>query len=240
VSYQELDLRLEDTYFPLLRDFLIIQWLRRIKLILRYELNSLWKKKAVKPPGPDSDHSGKLPATTAGNTPSQAAEAGSSGETADLPANTFFTQEEFLRIERNHLEICRLKPSPKDFWYNTTVLLDQIRQEAEQMGSEYMMVIHPARIQVEQKLLTQVRERFNIDMDQYDLTLPQKFLMNYCRQNNLKCLDLLPIFLQEGDKNNFYRPRDIHYNRNGNQLAAEAIFDFLWDKNSLSLNEARQ
>ena len=94
-----------------------------------------------------------------------------------------FSEDDFLRIERDILKICLRKPDrvQKEDWKKTLEILDSIRQEAAAMGARYVMVIHSNEAQVEPALLKQVASRYRLSWDRdYDVGRPQAFLKQWC------------------------------------------------------------
>jgi hypothetical protein len=142
------------------------------------------------------------------------------------PSGTF-SQELFLEIEKQRLNICRIQPNPNVRWQRTIELLDEIRREINQMGAKYVMVIHPDQFQVDNELVHQIEEKYNLDLGDYDFNIPQKFLRSYCVSKRVPYLDLLPIFRSNRSGRGLYLLRDTHYNKDGNSLAANAIYNFL-------------
>jgi hypothetical protein len=42
-------------------------------------------------------------------------------------------------------------------------------------------------------------------------------------QHDIRVLDLLPLFAEQGRQTRLYKPLDTHWNRAGNRLAADAV-----------------
>lgn len=76
--------------------------------------------------------------------------------------------------------------------------------------------------------------------------LPQGPFSEYCKENGLPCLDLLPSFRKHGGKKLFmgkhrYHPRDIwHLSPKGHEVAAAAIEDFLEEKGLLAVRSGKR
>jgi hypothetical protein len=139
-----------------------------------------------------------------------------------------FSEQDFLRIEANRLNVCcGREPAPAVRWQETEELLKTIRNEVARMGAQYVMIIHPDQIQVEDALRRQVFEAGGISPADYFLDLPQTFLMADCAHNGLACLDLLHVFRIHGAEGGLYLLRDTHYSEIGNRLAAAEIFRYL-------------
>jgi hypothetical protein len=138
-----------------------------------------------------------------------------------------FSREGFLNVERRHLEVSRADLSAHSRWGETVSLLDQIIKQVEILDAEYVLIIHPDQYQVEENLRLELAQRYNLDLDRYDIEFPQRFLLDYCAANNIPCLNLLPYFRAGHSEGGLYLLRDTHYNEQGNTLATEAIIGFL-------------
>lgn len=150
---------------------------------------------------------------------------GSSGPAASQPAaeQGIISEDAYLRVERERLNLMRADAATQARWRQTLVILDQIRDFSFRMGSDYVLVIHPDQLQVEDALFDQLIAFYNLNRDDYDLALPQRFLLDYCAQQQIRCIDLLPAFRAHGAQGGLYLPRDTHYSQAGNELAAEQI-----------------
>lgn len=146
---------------------------------------------------------------------------------------TFHTAK-YLEIERECLEIARVVPDPNKRWKRVTHFLDQIRTAVDRMNAKYLVVIHPDQFQVEDSLFHQIIQQYQLDPDNFDVDSPQKFLVNYCKSHNIPCIDLLPVFRNEGANGGLYRFRDSHYNDDGNRVAAKVIYDFIINSSLIS------
>jgi hypothetical protein len=153
------------------------------------------------------------------------------GEAAHGKEVGTFSEQDFLRIEAVRVDSCCYRdPEPAVRWQETMEVLKAIWSEADQMGARYVMVIHPDQIQVEDALRQQVFQAGDLFEADYDLGLPQTFLMADCVRNGLACLDLLHTFRTNGAEGGLYLLRDTHYNETGNRLAATEILRFLLDQ----------
>lgn len=109
-------------------------------------------------------------------------------------------------------------------------ILDSIRNVAVKGGARYAMVIHPDHTQVDESLRGELIKTFQIREADYDFDFPQKVLTSYCAASGILCLDLLPDLRARAKQGALYTVSDGHYNRNGNQLAADKIRQFLIDR----------
>ena len=229
-------------------NFLLRRWLQQYVMVLR---NSFQKTaeaaaspgpNAVKTPTatPDLAPRDRAPAMTPAATPvTTAGKASATSETAtsspvppespvDVKDKTYgadgtLSQAEFMRVEKYRSKFYAPGPPPAVRWRETGKLLDAIRDEVRGLGSNYLMVIHPDQMQVEEEVVSDLERHYSVDLSGYDFTLPQQFLLDRCSALDLQCVDLLPEFKRREEK--LYLVRDTHYNRAGNRLAAEAIFE---------------
>jgi hypothetical protein len=86
------------------------------------------------------------------------------------------------------------------------------------------MKIIPDEFHVSQALLEELLARGTIPRDDIDLALPQRRLLDFCRAEDIPCLDLLPLFDGSRDA---YLTQDTHWNETGNLIAAEALASWL-------------
>ncbi len=140
------------------------------------------------------------------------------------------SQKEFLRIESKYLLSCK-KDAPQWMeWAKTLDYIHLIQNETTKMGAKYLMVIHPDQCQVDSLLRNHVKEWYRLNLEDFDLDLPQRYLKEDCEKRGIPCLDLLPSFREQGDKGGLYHFHDTHYNESGNRLAAQLIEEFLFSQ----------
>ncbi|MEZ4770741.1 MAG: hypothetical protein R2844_20270 [Caldilineales bacterium] len=133
------------------------------------------------------------------------------------------SEDAYLRVERERLNLMRADSATQTRWLQTLATLDETRDLAARMGSDYVLVIHPDQLQVEDALFDQLIGAYRLNPDDYDRALPQRFLLDYCARQQIRCIDLLPAFRAHGAQGGLYLPRDTHYSPAGNSVAAEQI-----------------
>jgi hypothetical protein len=146
-----------------------------------------------------------------------------------LPPGTY-SEREFLRIERQRMQVCRWDASEAMNWPRTLRSLRGIRSETAHLGARYAMVILPDQFQVEDSLMNRLLVDDPSGEEVMDLFLPQGTLVNECSKSGVPVLDLLPVFRNQGEMGGLYASRDTHLSDRGNQLAAEHILEFLLDE----------
>jgi SGNH hydrolase-like domain, acetyltransferase AlgX len=95
---------------------------------------------------------------------------------------------------------------------------------------DFKVVILPDEMQVDPKLLTAAIDYGQITRSDLEIDRPQKLMHGILTAENIDYLDLLPMFRTTFAKNPeqpLYLLRDTHWNLSGNDLAAEAIYQWL-------------
>jgi hypothetical protein len=135
----------------------------------------------------------------------------------------------FRAIEARRLVVCRT-PTPEFLerrWQlslqHLTGLIDDCRLRAVPLA----VVLIPDEFQVNPTVRAQALADARLDPAQLDRTLPQRRFLAFFAERGIPCLDLLPAF---DDVSDTYEPWDTHWNRAGNQLAAEGIVRWLRDE----------
>ncbi len=142
-----------------------------------------------------------------------------------------FSEETYLGIERARLEFFNSSPSRvKDLQANVAYALHSIAEMDALLKARKIKLIvamYPDEVQVNEALLKAVVERFRLRREDYDLALGQNLLRAWLESCGIPFIDFLDRFRAEGRARDLYIPRDTHWNRAGNQLAAELLFEDL-------------
>ncbi len=123
-------------------------------------------------------------------------------------------------------------------WQLTLALLKQLQEEVNRDGAELVVVlINPADVlNLVQMSLAEREVIFESlpDLRRAEADLPNLRLAQALSQEQIPFLDLQPLFIQHGEQSGeaLYFPIDKHWTVAGNRLAAEAIFDWLYDLDS--------
>jgi len=133
----------------------------------------------------------------------------------------------YLEIERGRLQLVvdDQRETFERLFEQVRRVLIRLHRSVRAQGAELVMVLIPDEFQVSEALMARLVDRFELDPDAVDLTLPQRRLLAFCREQNLRCLDLLPVL--EAAPGRVYGVRNTHWNLAGNRLAAEAMAEFL-------------
>ena len=99
----------------------------------------------------------------------------------------------------------------------------------ENVNTTFILVLFPSKEQVYNHLV----ERLSKNVSKYDdIGYPTESLRKLCKDNNIKCLDLLPIMTEHSIKSEqIYFPIDGHLNKEGNKIVANAIYNFIIENN---------
>jgi hypothetical protein len=114
-----------------------------------------------------------------------------------------------------------------DRWHATRDVLEQMQALLQQGRIPWTLVLLPAEEQIDPEL-----QRLYIAMrggvpDDYDFDKPQRFLLEWAHGRGVKVIDLTPSFRANVSSRRLYVDNDIHWNSNGNALAARTIVDGL-------------
>ncbi|MCL4500693.1 MAG: hypothetical protein M1438_02420 [Deltaproteobacteria bacterium] len=149
-----------------------------------------------------------------------------------------FAEKTFLDIERTRLQIVEKRNKltfTKSFNSQSNVLLN-FKKWCNKRNIKMLLVIFPDEYQVNKKLLIELVQRYGLDVNSLDIDYPNKLVSEFCRNNNINCIDLLPIFQENAMFGDLYRKNDTHWNLAGNKLAAEIIDNYLLDHNLIKQN----
>ena len=140
-------------------------------------------------------------------------------------------EETFLDLERAQLEFFNINSSRKGrFQKNINYILQSIAEMDALLKSrniKFIVAIYPDVFQIDRTLLNVIFERFRLRREDYDLDLAQNILKSFLQSKDISYIDLTARFRSEGKEKDLYLLRDSHWNRSGNQLAANILFETL-------------
>ena len=114
-------------------------------------------------------------------------------------------------------------PGARVAWARNREILQELVQLAHKHNARLMVVIIPAALQVSDRDLMLMREvGFEIDSSLPGKRVPQDLVLDFCREQEVACVDLLPAFLNSNDRELFL-PKDCHWNATGNRFAFEML-----------------
>jgi hypothetical protein len=131
--------------------------------------------------------------------------------------------ENFGRLGRRRRPLFEADAPAREHWSETIAVLERLRRAVEESGATYVLLIHPDRFQIEDDLRAELAGAEGESDDRYDFDAPQRFLAEYCRSQQVPCIDLLREFRERGAAGGLFVFRDPHYDNAGNRLAADLI-----------------
>lgn len=104
----------------------------------------------------------------------------------------------------------------------TEQLLVEFKQACDRHGVQFCILAIPATFQVDQEIIDHVVDEYGIDPSRLDQ--PQRFLSRICEENAITLIDPLEEFRLAHRHTPLYWRLNPHFNRAGNQLAAESAY----------------
>ncbi len=142
-----------------------------------------------------------------------------------------FAEGTFLDMERGRLEFFNINSSRKRrFQQNINYILQSIAEMDALLKSrniKFIVAIYPDVFQINKTLLKVIFDRFRLRIEDYDLDLVQNILKSFLQSKDISYIDFTDRFRSEGQEKDLYLLRDSHWNRSGNQLAADILFETL-------------
>lgn len=102
----------------------------------------------------------------------------------------------------------------------------EMKRIADSVGAEILVVTVPPKENIYSHLIAD-----RVDITEYDLGYPTRRALEICNIVEIDCLDLTPVLIEKGSDEQLYFRVDGHLNERGNEVAAEAILEFLESKN---------
>lgn len=140
----------------------------------------------------------------------------------------------FLHIENKRLQVfSRRKHANREFDQRIEFILGAINRMnglVKNKGCEFTVTIFPDQFQLDETLLANLIDKYELDRDDYDLQLLQNLLCEHLRENKISYIDLLDEFRERSKVKKLYLFRNTHLNEDGNQAAADILFRNLLPK----------
>ena len=136
----------------------------------------------------------------------------------------------FMTIEVSRSIIFRkdnakfLEEAERAFYY-----LREMRDVCQKRGIKFAVTIIPDEVQVNSALQQKVIRAHGIEPDGMDFFGPNQWLGKRLSEANIPVMDLTQYFMEHSNDNRLYRLRDTHWNIAGNQLAADILYQELFD-----------
>lgn len=108
-------------------------------------------------------------------------------------------------------------------WHETRRTLEQLDNLSKERGIPWALILLPAEEQVDRELQRLYLEMLRGQSEDYDFDKPQRLLGEWSKDRGVKVIDLTPQFRAHVAGQRLYVDNDIHWNSNGNALAAQII-----------------
>ncbi len=106
----------------------------------------------------------------------------------------------------------------------------EINKICNEINSELYIIIFPTTFQINNSHFEFFKQLgFKLDNRTLISSIPQDSLINFCQENQIQYIDLLPIF-RERSEEEFYVEYDDHFNKAGNKLTSEEILKIIKSK----------
>lgn len=103
----------------------------------------------------------------------------------------------------------------------------KISKLSKEIKSKFILVIIPSKYQVNKKYLSYLKKELNFNVSRYDIVNDnlQKSILKWAKDNEIETIDILPHL--KNDHQEYYYLIDDHFNKNGNLLVANILFERL-------------
>ncbi|MBP9838366.1 MAG: SGNH/GDSL hydrolase family protein [Proteobacteria bacterium] len=109
-------------------------------------------------------------------------------------------------------------------WQKVYFALDKIANLSKSINASFVISFFPSQLQVNPQKLDEIGKSESIDPE-----LPNKMLNSYCSKKQISCFDLTGGMKEDFEKTKtpLYLEDDVHWNLQGNKVAAELLGQFL-------------
>lgn len=151
-------------------------------------------------------------------------------------------EETFLNVQNSKLEFFNTRTSAQRFGPNINYIFQSISEMNDLLKSrniKFMVAIYPDEMQVSQTEFDTLVKKFGLNREEYNLNLAEDLLGSFLESKHIPYVDLLGGFRAEEQKQSLYLFRNTHWNKAGNQLAAEMLFQYL-NRQPYDFNSSKQ
>ena len=140
------------------------------------------------------------------------------------------TEERYLKVEsgRSNMYIRGYKRFNKSV--DTAMMyLEKIQTLCKERKIRLVVVLIPDELQINRDLEKTIHAKFHskVGDNDWDITLPNHTLAARLTKAEIDNIDLYDSFRAAGAQKRLYKPRDTHWNIEGNQFAANAISTYI-------------
>jgi hypothetical protein len=126
------------------------------------------------------------------------------------------------------------QPSNLDGWARSQDAFRAARDMVDSYGGTLLIILMPTKEQVYRDMSEPLLGAEKLAL----LDKPYQMMKDFCAQENLTCLDLLPIFQQYADEGEqLYFTTDMHLNKRGNEVLADTLAGWLNEHPEIFRNE---
>jgi hypothetical protein len=129
--------------------------------------------------------------------------------------------------ERSDIYLREYPPSVESNWSKTESTLRELKDFLLTRNVRLLIVLIPDQIQLDGELRKELLEEVRSSPSGYDFEKPQTLLMEWCTENRVSCLNLLPVFKKHAEPSSLYLQNDLHWSTAGHALAAQVMFPVL-------------
>ena len=109
----------------------------------------------------------------------------------------------------------------------TYTVLEEANNLLLKKGVDFVIVLIPAKYQVDDKLWDIFLDENNFKEGDVQRDRPQEIIKKFAEKRNILVIDLLPSMQENNNDNNFFWNLNPHFNKLGNEVAGEIIFEEL-------------
>ena len=134
-----------------------------------------------------------------------------------------FLEEVFLELRAGAAQ--QFLPSSRMMERNLPAIVSifgEMQAAAQRQGCRFLVTLLPDELQVDRDLQERIAAKIGFE-GHIPWERPNTELAQALEDAGIPVLDLLPAFVAAGRHERLYKPRDTHWNRAGNRLAAETI-----------------
>lgn len=145
------------------------------------------------------------------------------------PEEPTLGERDFLLIERGRANILRprMRPAVEALVKKTLPVVHGLAEDVRRSGAAFLVIVIPDELQVNAQLRAQVRQLDPPNEEPFDLTWITRRVVAELTAAGIPTIDLLPTFQKGSQKRRLYKPRDTHWNADGNELAADVLAMFI-------------
>lgn len=132
--------------------------------------------------------------------------------------------DKFLEIQTGRAAIfVKDQPEALEAFNNQVEYIKQIKKICDSKNIKLLVVLLPDETQINPQLQQQVVANAKINIQNLDISQPNRLFAEVFTKENINYLDLLDGFLAASKEENLYKPRDTHWNIAGNRVASRLI-----------------